>query len=189
MLRKLPFETSEPILERFELSEEGAQIVEAETPPEVALRALFEGNHMVDMMNYFAHGMPPREGVCWAVATMRDRLGALGEKDDEILTLAEKWVKDPQESVRIRLMDEGETLENEDPFRWLCCAIAWNGSGSIGPKNGPVVLPATGLHASALLGAVSLLVGKSQDGMAAVHSSAYRYGLEVAQGGWPLLIE
>ena len=189
MLRKLPFETSEPILERFDLSEEGALIVVPEMPPETAIEVLFKADLMVDMLKYFAHGMPPREGACWAVATMRDRLGALDTKDQDVLTLAEKWVKDPQEGLRIQLMDEGETRDNEDPFRWLCCAIAWNGSGSIGPKGGPSVLAATGLHASALIGAVSLLVGTSEDALAEVHKSAFRYGLEVAQGGWPMRID
>jgi hypothetical protein len=186
MLRKLPFETSEPILERFDLSEEGALIVAPEMPPETAIEVLFKADLMVDMLKYFAHGMPPREGACWAVATMRDRLGDLDAKDQELLTLAEKWVKDPQEVLRMQLMDEGETRDNEDPFRWLCCAIAWNGSGSIGPKGGPSVFPATGLYASAFLGAVSLLVGTSEEGHAEVHKSAYRNGLEVARGGWPM---
>ena len=189
MLLKIPFETSAPILEQFNISEEAAKIITIEMPPEEALSALFEGEHMVDMLNYFAHGMPPREGVCWAIATICEILSEMSASDRDILELSKKWVKDPQESLRIRLMIDGEGRNNDDPIRWLCCAIAWNGSGSIGPQDGPVVLPPHGLYASALMGAVSLLVESTQAGLSAVHESAHRWGLEVAQGGWPMQIE
>jgi hypothetical protein len=189
MLRKIPFETSALVLERFKLSEEGGAVVTAEQEPEAALQALHAGEHMVDMANYFANGMPPREGVCWAVAIMRDICTEMSAQDQEVLALSEKWIKDPQEGLRIRLMDEAEKRESDDPVYWLCNAVAWNGSGSMAPKDGPVVLPPTGLHASALLGAVGLLAGTTEESVKALLDSIYARGLEVAQGGWPMLTE
>ncbi len=189
MLRKIPFDTSGPILERFALSEEAAGAASAELEPEAALGALYKGEHTVDMANFFAHGMPPREGVCWAVAVLREMRPEMSAADKEILALAEKWIKDPQEAVRIRLMEEAESRDSGDPIFWLCNAVAWNGSGSMAPKDGPVVLPPIGLYASALLGAVGLLGGTTEESLKALHESAYRWGMNVAQGGWPNLAD
>jgi hypothetical protein len=52
--------------------------------------------------------------------------------------------------------------------------------------DGPVVLPPAGLHAKALLGAVALLAGDTEEWFLAVQVNAYLWGLTVAQGGWPL---
>ena len=189
MLRKIPFDTSAPILERFKISEEGGAVATAELEPEAALAALHAGDHMVDMANYLANGMPPREGVCWAVAVLRDICTDMSVQDQDVLAMCEKWIKDPQEGLRIRLMEEAETRESNDPVFWLCNAVAWNGSGSMAPKDGPVVLPPIGLHASALLGAVGLIAGTTEESLKALHDSVYARGLEVAQGGWPMLAE
>ena len=186
----MPFETSAPILERFAPTEEAQEVISAEMTPAETVAALLKEELLSDLANFFAHGMPPREGVCWAVAVHRDVAKALGRKIvpdvAAILALAENWVRDPQEGRRVQLMQAGETRNSSDPVSWLCNAVAWNGSGSMGPVDGPVVLPPKGLHASALLGAVALLVGDTKDGFQVVLNSAYQRGLEVAEGGWPL---
>lgn len=183
MLRKLPFDTSAEVLKRFALTGEAAELVSPEAPPETTLTILYQNEKMVDMVSFFAHGMPPREGVCWAVSIHRDLNKSA---DTAVLSLVEKWVRDPQEGTRIKLMQEAERRDSSDPVSWLCNAVAWNGSGSMGPVDGPVVLPPAGLHASALLGAVALLAGDNEEGFQAVLKSAYHRGLEVAKGDWPL---
>ncbi|SCZ61356.1 hypothetical protein SAMN04488118_104231 [Epibacterium ulvae] len=189
MLRKLPFDTNVEVLKRFTLTEEGAAVVTPEGSPEAAIAALFQNGQMPDMVNFFAHGMPPREGVCWAIAVHHDLQKNITHHDLSTLAMAEKWVRDPQEGTRIKLMHEGEQRDSSDPLSWLCNAVAWNGSGSMGPVDGPVVLPPAGLHASALLGAIALLAGETEESYQAVLESAYRRGLEVAKGGWPLSVE
>lgn len=189
MLRKLPFDTSVEILKRFALTEDGAAVVTPTDSPEVTLATLFQSGHMPDMVSFFAHGMPPREGVCWAIAVHHDLNRSRIPHDHNTLAMAEKWVRDPQEGTRVKLMLEGERRDSSDPLSWLCNAVAWNGSGSMGPVDGPVVLPPAGLHASALLGAIALLAGDTEDSYQAVLESAYRRGLEVAKGGWPLSAE
>lgn len=186
MLRKIPFDTAEPVLERFNPSQEASETIDVNDPPDAVLAALYKGNHMVDMVNFFAHGLPPREGVCWAIAVTRALRKAPDVAEADLLALCAKWVKDPQEGTRILVMQEGERRSSEDPLCWLCNAVAWNGSGSMGVADGPVVLPPAGLHAKALLGAVALLAGDTEEGFLAVHENAYHWGLTVAQGGWPL---
>ena len=185
MLRKIPFDTSLPVLERFVLSEEAGEVIFADMSPELALQTLHEKAFFVDLVHYFAHGMPPREGVCWALAVQGDLLRAPSEPDQALRALVTQWVRDPQEGTRVALMQAAEDRGHEDPLGWLCNAVAWNGSGSIGPIKGPVVLPPSGLHASGLLGAISLLAGETEDSLAAAGRATFDRGMEVARGGWP----
>ncbi|GGC18946.1 hypothetical protein GCM10011363_39540 [Marivita lacus] len=185
MLRKIPFDTSLPVLERFVLSEEAGEVILADMSPELALQTLHEKALFVDLVHYFAHGMPPREGVCWALAVQGDLLRAPSAPDQALRALVTQWVRDPQEGTRVALMQAAEDRGHEDPLGWLCNAVAWNGSGSIGPIKGPVVLPPSGLHASGLLGAISLLAGETEDSLAAAGQATFDRGMEVARGGWP----
>ncbi|MDX8349819.1 hypothetical protein SLH49_17675 [Cognatiyoonia sp. IB215446] len=187
MLRKIPFDDSAELLSRFAVSDEAAEVVVTQDPPEVTLGKLKESGSFVDVANFFAFGMPPREGVCWAIAVYRTMRPELDESESNVLALAERWVKDPQEGIRVRLMDMSEKIDNETALHWLCSAVAWNGSGSMGPPDGPVVLPPKGLHSSALLGAVSLLMDGTEEEFERLQDVAYQTGLEVAQGGWPTI--
>ena len=185
-MRKLPFEHSAPILGRFAPTEDALALIEPDMAPAEVVAILFKKELLSDMVNFFAHGMPPREGVCWAVAVHRDiaqaRGGAVAPDVAAILEQVENWVRDPQEGRRVQLMQAAETRNSSDPVSWLCNAVAWNGSGSMGPVDGPVVLPPEGLHASALLGAIALLVGDTEDGFQSVLQSAYRRGLKWPKG-------
>lgn len=185
MLRKIPFDTSLPVLERFALSEEAGQVILTDMPPELALQTLHEKALFVDLIHYLAHGMPPREGVCWALAVQGDLLRAPSAQDQALRALVVQWVRDPQEGTRVTLMQAAEDRGHEDPLGWLCNAVAWNGSGSIGPAKGPVVLPPSGLHATALLGAISLLAGETKNSLAVAIQVTFDRGMEVARGGWP----
>lgn len=189
MLRKIPFDTSRPVLERFALSKEAEEVVPPEMPPELALQILHEKAFFVDLIHYFAHGMPPREGVCWALAVQQDLLREGSEKEQSVREQVGQWVRDPQEGTRLVLMQAAQGRGHEDPLGWLCNAVVWNGSGSIGPIDGPVVLPPAGLHASGLLGAISLLAGDTEDSLDEARQVTYARGMEVARGGWPGLLE
>ncbi|MGJ8603693.1 MAG: DUF6931 family protein [Marivita sp.] len=185
MLRKIPYETSAPVFERFALTEDAALLVTADMTPEQVLATLVKMGFFVDLVLFLAHGMPPREGVCWALAVQEDILVEMPPEDQEVHRKIADWVRDPQESTRILLMQAGEGRDNKDPVGWLCKAVAWNGSGSIGPVDGPVVLPPAGLYASGLLGAISLLAGDTEKTYAAATKVAYDRGMDVARGGWP----
>lgn len=189
MLRKIPFDTSGSVLERFALSEEAGEVILADMSPELALQTLHEKALFVDLVQYFAHGMPPREGVCWALAVQRDLLREVPEPERAVRDQVAQWIRDPQEGTRVSLMRAAGGRGHEDPLGWLCNAVVWNGSGSIGPIDGPVVLPPAGLQASGLLGAISLLAGDTEESLVAVRQATYARGMEVARGGWPGVLD
>ena len=188
MLRKIPYDTCTPILARFRLSEDTAAVISENMGPGDALKALHKGKHFVDLVLFLGHAMPPREGVCWALSVVKDLCPNMREADGVICAQVADWVRDPQESRRIAIMEEGEKRENEDPIGWLCNAVAWNGSGSIGPIDGPAVLPPEGLYVTGLLGAISLLAGDKEETLAMALEVAFQHGMTVAQGGWPNVI-
>lgn len=188
MLRKIPFETSSGILEKFTLSKEASEVILPNDAPEVTLDKLRDNGLFVDLVNFLAFGLPPREGICWSIVVYRTMRPKLGEEEKDTLALAESWVKTPQEVVRLQLMQLAEGLDSETALYWLCTAVAWNGSGSIGLVDGPVVLPPKGLHASALLGAVSLLMDGTEANYAKLQYVAHQTGLEVARGDWPITL-
>lgn len=185
MLRKIPYDTSTPILARFRLSDEAAKVISENMAPDLVLKALHKGKHFVDLIHFFGHAMPPREGVCWALSVIKDLQPEVSEADAAVCAQVGDWVRDPQETRRIALMQEGEKRENEDPIGWLCNAVAWNGSGSIGPVDGPTVLPPAGLYVTGLLGAISLLAGDTEDTFSTAVEVSFQRGMTVAQGGWP----
>lgn len=185
MLRKIPFENSGTILERFDLSAEARDLVSNEMAPETVLQVLHKAGLFVDVLHFFGHALPPREGICWALSVITELCPIMDRNNVQVLEKVASWVRDPQEAARIELQQEAEKRNNEDPLAWLCNAVAWNGSGSIGPVGGPVVLPPAGLHASALLGAISLLAGENAESLEATKEASFRLGMSVAQGAWP----
>lgn len=185
MLRKIPYDTCAPILSRFSMSAEALDMIIGDMTPETALGLLHKDGFFVDMVHFFGHGMPPREGVCWALSVIHELSNDMNQADQDISTQVAQWVRNPQETRRISLMQEAEKRDNQDPIGWLCNAVAWNGSGSIGPIDGPAVLPPVGLYVSGLLGAISLLAGETQESFAAAHDVAFAQGMIVARGGWP----
>ena len=187
MLRKIPYDTCAPILEHFDLTDDAIDIVSPDLAPEAAIDVMAENALMVDMVHFFAQGMPPREGVCWALAVQTDLIPEVSAVERGLWGDIAKWVRDPQEQIRIGLMQAAENGDNDDPIMWLCNAVAWNGSGSIALIDGPTVLPPERLHAAALVGAVAPLAGETDDSLATALKVIQTRGLEVAQGGWPVV--
>ena len=184
MLRKIPFETCAEILTRFDLSEAGAEAVQGTMSPEQAIDALVAAAELPDLVNFLGHALPPREGICWALAVTMDLSPALA---GEVTDLVRSWVREPQEATRHRLMQDMEKLTSDSVLYWLCAAVAWNGSGGIGAADGPVVLPPPWLHSKALLGAIAIQMGRDQTALTCALKAVHSRGSEVASGGWPAL--
>lgn len=185
-MKKIPFETCGDILSRFELSEEGAAIITPEMTPADGVSALSTSETIFDLINFFAHALPPREGLCWALSL----LASVPRTSPDTISAqnaVRAWIDEPTERARRRCGDLAEAIGTEDPFGWLCNAVFWNGSGSIVTPDLPVVLPQPYLHAKALLGAAGLLTPLDDDERAAFVQRVRETGLAVAGGAWPCL--
>ena len=186
MLRKIPFETSEEIFNRFDLSEESAAVVAPDMAPYAVIEALDKASALPDLVNFISHALPPREGICWALAVTSDLNPNLR---GGVTDLVSAWVREPQEGTRQKLMKRMDGMKSDSPLYWLSAAVAWNGSGGIGAAEGPVVLPPAWLHAKALLGTIALQMGQDEAEVDRARAVALIRGIEVANGGWPTVSE
>lgn len=185
MLKKIPHETSEAILAAAMLSEEARSLLDAEMPPEAVLDRLATGETAVDYLRFFAHAVPAREGICWALAVISTLRPATTSDEADLLEQVADWLRDPSETRRRSCMGLGERLGYETPPGWLCLAVAWSGAGSIVAADLPEVMPPVGLHAKAVFGATALCLPDSVEArtepMRAIHTVAKR----IAAGAWP----
>ena len=121
MLRKIPFETSTEILNRFDLSEESAALVTPDMAPSTVIEALDKAGALPDLVNFIGHALPPREGICWALAVTSDLNPNLR---GGVTDLVGAWVREPQEGTRQKLMKHMDAMKSDTPLYWLSAAVA-----------------------------------------------------------------
>ena len=187
ILRKIPYSDCTELFSRFELSTEGLALVNEGMSPSNAIDGLKAQETFLDLIGLFAHGLPPREAICWALSifsTYQDRLSS-----DENLAVTEirDWVKTPSESRRQNCQKHADMLGTNNPIGWLCLAVAWNGSGSILAPDQTEVLPQPFLYANALLGAIGLLAPNDLNARSKFIDLIHSQGLSTASGTWTCL--
>ena len=79
------------MLERFELSDLATERLDPNTPPPDAVGILAQPDTIIDLVNFFAHALPPREGICWAAA-MNGAWPKTEADAAEVLGLIYDWV-------------------------------------------------------------------------------------------------
>jgi hypothetical protein len=185
-MKKIPYADCTTILQRFELSEEATALLDPLATPQSALKILHQSKLVLDLINFFAHSLPPREAICWALS-MLSGYPAKSHDAEMARQTACEWVNEPNEQLRRRCGALAIALGTDGPDGWLCNAVFWNGSGSIIAADLPVVLPQPFLHAKAVFGTVGLMIPINDEERTVFTDSVYRTGLAVAQGGWPCL--
>ena len=58
-----------------------------------------------------------------------------------MLTLAESWVRYPEEDQRCAVLDAGMAAPTKTPGVWIALAAGWSGGSMIGPDSMPVTPP------------------------------------------------
>ena len=185
-LKKIPFNSIAAIIERMDLSEPAQKILSPEDTPQTALIKLDNESTEIDLISFFAHALPPREGICWGLNCLSQQDAVKGQQCLNPLTLVRAWVESPSEQNRVLCQTEAVELGTEGPLGWLCLAVDWNGSGSIAPPGNPVVLPAPNLYCKALFGAVALSLDKQDEDRKQLMSTYKMHGFALAKGEWPL---
>lgn len=185
-MKKIPYADCTIILQRFEPSEEAGALLVQPAPPERAMEILNKSELVLDLINFLAHSLPPREAICWALSMLAE-YPTRSINAESARQTARDWVNEPNEQLRRHCGELAGALGTDGPDGWLCNAVFWNGSGSIVTADLPVVLPQPFLYAKAVFGAVGLMVPLDDAERAVFTDHVYRTGLTVAQGGWPCL--
>jgi hypothetical protein len=116
-----------------------------------------EKNKMsVDMVHFFAHGLPEKDGICWACQSSRLVAPKMSTPEMNCLQLTENWLKFPKPNVHLDLQAALGKIDFTGPGGWTAQAAMW----SICPPSAPG-MPAGPVVAAAIVGAILLAAGLS----------------------------
>ena len=100
-----------------------------------------------EVFAFCAFLLPRLEAVAWLCKTIRSSSPLLTEKEEQLLSVAESWVKTPAEATRQKALQTGMNATRDIPSTWAALAAGWSGGSMTSNVENPVPPPAhlTGL--------------------------------------------
>ncbi|HTH69055.1 MAG TPA: hypothetical protein VL545_12405 [Rhodanobacter sp.] len=140
---------------QMELSEQANALLRSEMTAPVAVRALVDAGQVQDALKLIARMLPKRYAVAWLCQCARDQ--ALNPEDRAGASLAEKWVREPNESNRRAAFEFANAGGYKSAGAWLAAAAGWSG-GSMAPASQETpVPPPDHLTACAVVAGINML--------------------------------
>jgi hypothetical protein len=140
---------------QMELSAAASARLRAEMTPEAAVRTLIDAGDTQDALKLLARLLPKRYAVAWLLQCARDQ--PLGLEDKAGASLAEKWVREPNEDNRRAAFEFANAGGYRSLGAWLAAAAGWSG-GSLAPATQEkLVPPPEHLTARATVAAINLM--------------------------------
>ncbi|MEH6578011.1 MAG: hypothetical protein V7731_13130 [Amphritea sp.] len=184
MFKKIPYQQSQPILQRFELSKDAAACVSAAMPPAEIVSILQANKLNIDLVNFFCHALPMREVIWWACLAVELRLDDWNAEEQRVIADCKRWVQEPTEPGRRTAETQVEKLGVKCAPGWLAQSVFWNGSGSLAKPGQPVVLPPEFLYSKAAAGAINTAaVIPEWDGYENYCARVIAMAIDLARGG------
>lgn len=181
MLKKIPYASCQPILQRYEPADE-VKALEQESP-QTLIESLQDQQLYIELMTFFCHALPMRETLWLACQALKIR--SKHWSDDENLAIEDclRWFKEPDEASRRLAEQHVQKLELKCAPGWLAQAVFWNGSGSIAALDQPQVLPPEFLYAKAAAGAINMAAALPEwDKADAYNGRVTELALKLARG-------
>jgi hypothetical protein len=180
---RVPTATAAEVCQRFRLGRLAAALLRDDLSPGQFLDLLVERRLFKDATLFLAYALPSREAVWWAVLCVREVAGpASPEPAAAALQAAEAWVQDPSEENR-RAARAASKVAGTSTSAGAAAAAVFQSGGSVGPPDGPEVLP--GEYATARAVAWAVTFAASQDSPAKAQERFPIFcarGIEVATG-------
>jgi hypothetical protein len=146
---------------QMELSEPASAMLRADMTPQAAVQALVGAGQVQDALKLLARLLPKRYAVAWLCQCARDQ--PLGPEDKAGASLAEKWVREPNESNRRAAFEFANAGGYKSTGAWLAAAAGWSG-GSLAPASQETpVPPADHLTACAVVAGINMLAALVAD--------------------------
>lgn len=89
---------------------------------------------------FTAYVLPKRKAVWWGHQCLMGVDHLLSPQDKLMLQLAEDWVREPEEAIRYRALNEAMATRTKTPGVWIALAAGWSG-GSLSAPDLPRVPP------------------------------------------------
>lgn len=126
-----------------------------EMTPQAAVQTLLDAGDTQDALKLLARLLPKRYAVAWLLQCARDQ--QLGLEDKAGASLAEKWVREPNEDNRRAAFEFANAGGYRSLGAWLAAAAGWSG-GSLAPATQErAVPPPEHLTARATVAAINLM--------------------------------
>lgn len=153
--KKIPYQYAAQVLDRFPASDEAKSLISQEMRIDEAISTMQDGHYYNDLIQFFAHALPVRESIWWAIGCLSSRADVWSSQQKQCIENAHQWVLQPSEESRRKSELFAQRLNLNCGPSWLSQAVFWNGSGSIVAPDLPVVLPDPFLYAKAVAGAIN----------------------------------
>ncbi|HXU77099.1 MAG TPA: hypothetical protein VN794_11045 [Methylomirabilota bacterium] len=151
---KITSPTAAEICAKSKPSPQGQALLAPGMTPGQYQGALEKNKMSVDSVNFLAHGMQPKDSVCWACQASRMTAPKLSGPELNALQSTECWLKNPTAGMRASMAASLANVDYTGPGSWAAQAGMW------APIPGVPALPgAPGLTASAVVGAIMLAAG------------------------------
>lgn len=184
-MKKINAKTAEELTVHYEAIEDNAfDLLQSKSTPEDYINRLIEKEYFADSIMFLAHCLPKREAIWWACLCAKVVTNKETKADDlASLTMAEKWVYEPDENKRRMCGTLAEKGQYKTAHNWAAAAVFWSG-GSITKEDEPAIEPAPYLYAHAVSGAILNAVGMSDtDDIDEHYQQFIQHGLNIADGG------
>ena len=143
------------MFEAFPTAGEDIAAAPADRPSLDFMADLVAGPTPEDGITFCAYLLPQREAVWWAHQCLDGVADLLSPEDQELLTLAENWVRYPEEDQRYAVLDAGMAAPTKTPGVWVALAAGWSGGSmlprdAVAPVEAPPYLTAKAANAGVL---------------------------------------
>jgi hypothetical protein len=133
------FTSARQVFEAFETAPEDIEATPTETDPLEYVKQLLSGPTPEATISFCAYLLPRREAVWWACQAIRED----GKPDnEELLALAEEWVKAPEEKNRRAALTAANNAKIKGPCAWAAYGAGWSGGSMTDNVDQPVRPPA-----------------------------------------------
>jgi len=138
------------------LEDPAKELLRPEYTPREFVEVLVKAGHMADAVRFFAHALPRREAIWWAIQCVKSVPAlAAGEKPTAALAAAERWVNTPTDENRRTAHTAAEAAALDTPAG--CAAMAvFLSEGSLAPAALQVVPPPP--HVSQVMVSVAVVL-------------------------------
>ena len=146
-----------------------------------AVQALLDAGQVQDALKLLARLLPKRYAVAWLCQCARNQ--SLDPEDKAGASLAEKWVREPNESNRRAAFEFANAGGYKSTGAWLAAAAGWSG-GSLAPASQETVVPPPDhLTACAVVAGINMLAALDIEQFEARRSGFIEPAMNLLNGG------
>jgi hypothetical protein len=141
-MARLRFETVRDVFDAFPIAQHELSLEPNDEPSLQFLQALVSRDELDKAVGFCAFLLPRREAVWWGCRSVKTLVPARSEEEEQAITVAEQWVREPEEERRLAALELGVRGSSKLPSTYLALAAGWSGGRmNVGADEAPVPIP------------------------------------------------